>query len=509
MDNAFRNESFNTRVFFVSLLLYAFCYVLLTQSFMFWEVSWHIEGAKRMLLGGTYLTNLVDDNSPPVFMFYIPYALLSKIRSLATPNIASLYILGTYAIASYFTYQVLKQKLQARYSIYAFYFASIVWSLFFGLPMLGERESIIFCFIAPYLYINLLKGNPVSTRNQFFSALLAAIAIAQAPFYLILPLAVDLIDCIAYRKKPALYQTLFYLFSFLIFGISYLLYPEYYTVLLKLLYHFQAGINQTYKLIFAAQMLHAILITTAIILVFSIAFYQRLNYLKLLTMIFLAILIYVLEHKAWFYHLYPVFFLSALAFVVIHIDNKMSTNNSLNQTIAKKILTTILGFSLLFAFSSTISRTIGNIRNFHNKNTALNQLIHFSQLTDQKNNKTLSFNTRVFPTYLIKLYGGLNIISPWGNNWMLPALVNYQKNPEKIKGYEEGKRLLFHLTRTTLAKQRPQYIFYFKSEITPYINQKNFDVIQYLKADKNIRKALEYYRPYKNIGNYVILKRIS
>ena len=63
MINEVKKDVFRLRITLITVLLYAIAYLLLNQIFMFWETSWHIEGAKRMLSVGTYLTNLVDELS--------------------------------------------------------------------------------------------------------------------------------------------------------------------------------------------------------------------------------------------------------------------------------------------------------------------------------------------------------------------------------------------------------------------------------------------------------------
>ena len=47
-------------------------YWLHINTFINWDVAGHIKGAKRLLLGGDYTTNVFDGNSPFVFAFFIP-----------------------------------------------------------------------------------------------------------------------------------------------------------------------------------------------------------------------------------------------------------------------------------------------------------------------------------------------------------------------------------------------------------------------------------------------------
>src|SRR3990167_10807581 len=63
-------------VLFASIFLITFW--IQNHLFINWDVTWHIEAAKRMLHGDTYTKNIFDDNPPMVFWFYMPAVLIHK-----------------------------------------------------------------------------------------------------------------------------------------------------------------------------------------------------------------------------------------------------------------------------------------------------------------------------------------------------------------------------------------------------------------------------------------------
>ena len=386
----------NGRLLFVSLLLYIICYLLLTNAFLFWEVSWHIEGAKRMLNGGSYLTNLFDDNSPAVFAFYIPFAWLSKVISIAQYKLAFLYILVIFGISNYFTLKILKKRLRNNYSIYTLHFTSIIISLFFAITILGERENIIVCLSLPYIFMNLLNKyeddakQTCSSGLQIIIAFLAAISILQVPFYLLLPLSIDIIDCVANKRKPQIYQTLFYLFFIVGFTLSYLLYPAYYDFLLKLLYHFQTGFDNTYTALISNDFFKYIIYILILITFFTLYFYRKLIYLKLIFLVLATLLIYTLEKKVWFYHFYPILCYTFLSFMFIHLDNKFLAHKKIERLL-KHFLMICYALPLLVIIASIYANYYGHLRRYHNKNTTISKLLAFSKSTNPDNNKTLFF----------------------------------------------------------------------------------------------------------------------
>jgi len=510
MTNQATKKSLNLPTFLITLFLFVLCYTLASRAYIFWDVSWHIEGAKRMLEGGTYFSNLLDDNPPTVFMFYIPYALLSKIVNLPSYKLFFFYLLSIYGISGYLTFQVLKKKLTSQYEINVFYFASILWVLFFGITILGQRENILFCLFTPYLYMSLLpqlSGNSLGKPKQLTISFLATIGILQNPFYIIIPVSLDLLDCITHRRKPLLYQSFFYSFVALFLILSYSLYPNYYTQLLRLLYHFQAGIDQPEQTVMHNLMFISLSCSLLITLLFTTLFYRKLMYLKIIFILFFTMLIYLLEHKAWEYHLYPVMCASLLAFSALHIDNKNSEKETLFNYILKKLLMVFFTTSLFLTLATISFRYFGNHQIYNDKNATINKLMAFSKSTNPKNNKTLFFDTRVYPAYLLKFYGNLNIISPWANNWMLPTLIKFKNNPQQIDQYFIGKNLLFNLTADTLKNHRPQYVIYYKARYAPYVSEENFDVIHYLKQNKKVAHELKKYQPLRRIDHFVILKR--
>ena len=243
-----------------------------------------------------------------------------------------------------------------------------------------------------------------------------------------------------------------------------------------------------------------------IIILFAILFYYRFIYLKLMLAIALASLIYVLEQKEWYYHIYPAIAFSILTLAVIHIDNKNSTHKTLTQFLLKKGLTIIYVVVLLTDLAVIASNYFYYYESYKDKNSFINRLVQFSLSTNSKNNNTLFFDTRIFPAYLLKLYGHLNIISPWGNNWMLPALIKYKNKPDQLKGYYIGKKMLIQLTAHALLQQ-PTYIIYNKSYQSHYIIEKNFDVIHYLKQNKILRHELDHYSFNRKINHYIVLER--
>ena len=85
--------------------------------------------------------------------------------------------------------------------------------------------------------------------------------------------------------------------------------------------------------------------------------------------------------------------------------------------------------------------------------------------------------------------------------------MNFKDQPEKIKQYYVAEKWLFRLTLSALKEERPQYIIYYQSVHVPYIKQKNFDVLKFLKQNKQIANELKHYQFDQRIGPYRILKR--
>lgn len=483
-----------------SFCLYTLCYLLLIHNSLNWDLSWHIEAAKRMFAGGSYLTNLCDDNSPPVFMFYIPLILIRKIHVFSNYHFIYIYIFLIFAIANYFTYVVLNCKPIDTYSKIILYFFGLILIFFLGNTIFGARENVIFCLLLPYLYMNLIDDGKLSKINQACIACLASIAIMQLPFYLIATISIDAVECIAKRQKLEFYQVLFYLLCLFLFIVSFTLYSEYYLILLNLLYHFQAGLNQSISEMINNNLFCTVFIGFFIVLFFTV-YYKSIVLLKILLMIFFSVLIYFFEHKFWFYHLYPAICVMSLGFMFVHIENRKQPEKLCFPCVIKKALMCFFIYIIFIDFLVTGSWYVSSYKVYNNDNSTLNKLITFARSTDPKQNSTLFLEIRVTPAYLVSIYGGLNIVSPWANMWMLPTLIQYANMPANIKDYSVGKEMLFKLTLTTL-KQKPYYIIYQN-------NIKQFDMLNYLGQDPKIHKMLTHYSQYKIINQFVILKKIE
>ncbi|MDF1759383.1 MAG: hypothetical protein P1U40_02485 [Coxiellaceae bacterium] len=474
-------------------------YMLNTHTFLYWDVAWHVEGAARVLNGGRYLSNLADDNPPMVFFYYLPLAYFCKAIGILSTEATHTYIYALYIACFSVIYCVLKNNELSTLKINIIYLTAISLTLFLGVNYIGQRELNMLCFFTPYLLLNLFNKKP-SRLTGLASASLAAIGIMQAPFYLLLPVIIDTYNNLIEHSQIRLTQIIFYCLCVFLLLVSYLLYPHYFDTIIPLVYFAQHALNTMYtQMILFNPILWPCIVALLLLPLLLIKTTAKYNAIKCILLIVCAILIYLLEHKIWFYHLLPVIYLSVISFAFL------ATQNISDSFVKKTIIYTPI-ILLLFTFLLiTIPQYIKNRQQFADSQSQINQLIRFTHTISNKNAKLLILTTRVTPTYEVQLHTGIHVISPWANDWILPSLVatNSQVNTKELNKLQ---RLYTTLILNAL-KQAPQYIIYYASHPMPYIRKKEFDYYNFLYQNPSFTYILKNYIKTGEIGRFSLLTR--
>lgn len=483
----------STACLLITTLFFLASYYLAIHIYMYWDVCWHIVGGNRIIHGGHYLVNLFDDNPPMVFFTYSPLAILESLVGYSSFYLAYGYILVLYALSAFVTYKVCYRVFGHSVACYSYFFSSLVCLLIVGVVILGQRECLLLYFITPYVLLNIFEYQP-SKRLGIVAGLMAAIGIAQVPFYVVLLLMLDGLQCLVRRQWPQCLQWNFYIFFAIFIVAFYFVYPDYYHVIIKLYVQAQQGLDSSIRSIAANIFAQAVFYGLVFSVVAALMWRHNLRLWKLVLALLLVIVIYVLESKVWFYHLFPAIYFIYLiyAFLLTEWWQARAT-----LTLVKKTLMMLFSLLILYSLALVFMGYRYQAKFYANKTTPLYRLIEFARHTNPHDNKTLFFYTRLTPPYVMQMYSGIDIVSPWSNNWLLPQLVS---RGEPV----EGKRILLGLVATTLEQQQPRYIIYPKADYLPYIKQKDFNYLSYFAQDNAIAAQLKYYHQYRKIGHFFI-----
>jgi len=479
----------------VTGLILAISYVITYHIFMYWDVSWHIQAANRMLHGGSYIRNLVDDNPPMTFAFFLPLALWQQISGVLSVHVASAYIYATYLIGLTLSYIILAKSSFLPWKRNVIYIAVVLGVLILGITILGQRELNAVCFFTPYL-LNNLFNKKLSLKYSIAIAVLAVLGITQVPFYCLLPVVIDIISVIKKQNHLRQVQICFYALFVFTMSVNYILYPGYFNVLVPILASAQAALNANYESIFGPIFFNALGFCFALMVLLLFRISNKLEIIKLLLVIVTCMCIYLMEGKSWYYHFFPVIYFIVLTFIYVITLQDFSKWFKTETIVPFVVL-------LMFVFMSPLLLIRGNATSVNNKTSDLYKIIQFSRSIQNKNATALFFTTRVTPTYLVQLYTGLNVISPWANDWLTPSIVdNKTSMSTKIQLKVFYKRLL-----VKSMQSKPDYIFYITGKSIPYISQEKFNYYNYLSEEMGFASQLKNYKSIGSVGNFVILRR--
>jgi hypothetical protein len=119
----------------IDLLITGIClllaYLIHIHAFLDLDVVWHVEAAKRLLSGGSYLTNIFDDNDPYVYGFYFPVIWLHTITQIKIRYLIIIYplLINTFFLAFCY-YLLIKAYIRKGFAAVRCVYYLLVFSLF-------------------------------------------------------------------------------------------------------------------------------------------------------------------------------------------------------------------------------------------------------------------------------------------------------------------------------------------------------------------------------------------
>lgn len=481
----------------ITLLCLLFAYLLHLNTFIDWDVAWHLEGAKRLLQGGDYLVNLFDTNSPFVFAFYIPVIWLHAIfQNTQLAPLVYIYTLTVTLISLILCHHLVEsiyppEKMFARKLRY---YAIVFCVLFLPASNFGQREVVLILFFLPYYLVTqqLIRqpseNSSVFSRIRWIFAVLAAFGILQNIFYLCLPVFLDSYKFLR-TKKIQSYNAIFYASIASGLLLIHLLYPTYFRTIVPMVLCYESGFNSPATLLLFEVLTFMCLVSALIVVVNIKRFYHESCIFAPFGCLTLSLVIYFLEMKLWYYHLYPALCFAVLMLTALVIQYKQQESRSVGW------VTICLSYAiLLMVLKTIIVFGINEVRAFHNKDSNQNRWIAYS---DTHFNQKKLFFIEMFldASYGLAVYSKANfyLAQPWSNPWLMPYLLSSQ--PKINHGFCNliaDKKIFFHILQAALQASNPDTLIVEK--VPPSKNLPNsFSYIDYFSQDLEIRNILKRY----------------
>lgn len=501
-----REVIFDASITSLLIILAFLCYRF---SFLDMDVAWHVEGARRLLSGGSYLTNVFDDNAPHVFAYYFPIIGLLKNFPFNAVSIVILYNLTLTTLSLAVSYYLLnKYWIQLAIKVRQFIYYTLVYCLLF-LPLItfGQREIILINFLVPYLLFviaNTYTFFKHSNNKIYYSlALIASFGIMQNIIYFF---AMLIFDCylLFKLKKIQRGQLFFYLSIIFQCCLTAWFFPEYIKKIIPLVLCYEQGFNESFLTVTLST--YSILCLLAILLylfdsrVFTCLSLWKLNDNKImpsknnflmhcsdafLVLLLGCWLIYLFEKKIWYSHLYPGLVFALLLTAVIVANNFLCLAT---KQIKNCFFNFCYGCALMITvFTMNTSAIFTDIKNYFDPQHPWNQWITFTN-QNFASLKLFYFVLYSPPGYLFPFYTQSSVVSPWLNPWFMPYIMNSQNINETCKRHLTRDLLFFcQLFINSINTSKPDVVLLYIPQFNIEESHKKYlDLFQ----QKNIAQIL-------------------
>ncbi|MBA2654727.1 MAG: hypothetical protein H0U71_06640 [Gammaproteobacteria bacterium] len=490
---------------FVCLLV---IFWLHTKTFINWDVAWHVEGAGRLLNGGTYLVNMFDTNAPLVFSYFFPVIWLKGISGLSFPQLINSYMVITNVIPLLLSYRIINQTFNDDLIRKKFLYYTVVFILLF-LPAFnfGHREMILIEFYLPYYLSAIFTTAYQKNFNKWQTYLIAALGaygIAQNIFYLCIPVLLDLYSYIKV-KKTAPGSLIFYLSTIAFALLTIFIYPEYVKYIIPMILQYESGFNFPWSVLLL-EVLTFVSLTAMVITILNFKKFCS-NYHIVMTFIaaFLSLTIYFLERKLWYYHFYPAlsFVVLLLIFIILKFYEELKsatvkTGNLITVSLAAGILLTIM--------MTLIGFTKDELFLFKNPSSVENRWIHYAE-THFLNKKVFFFVIELRPAHSLPLYldNKIKIVSPWSNPWILPYIILHQTNmsPSLVRDVS----MFQNFTTQALINEQPDFLVIENTPQALTYRSGPFNYVSFFMQNKNFVEFFRNYEIYDHFDSFTIYKK--
>ena len=302
------------------LCVYALAALLQSQFTINWDTAWDIDIAKKLLNNGNYHHDFFDLNPPLIIYLLTPVLAFQSLFNLSSQVSLDLYIFLLSIISLFLCHIELKKiytpAKQAFIQIYILVLACIY--LLLPLTDFGEREHLLVMFAMPYILLctRRLTGHQIPRIEAITIGIFAGIGFAIKPYFILVPLLIELHSLYFTRKlffciRPEFIIVLAIYTSHFI--LTFFIHSDYFSIVAPTAIQFYyGGFTDAWSIVLVNINTYFLILATLVFI-----FISRKNiFNNINSVIFTAfiayILIYLIQHSDWKYHILPAFSLGIL-----------------------------------------------------------------------------------------------------------------------------------------------------------------------------------------------------
>jgi hypothetical protein len=295
----------------VALLLVVVAGALLWNAELVNDVAWQIWVARQLAHGITLYTDIVEVNPPLWFWAAIPIVDLAQLLGVSSYHVLIPSVLALDIIALLLVRALCRDLQSGRLIVLGF----PVITLLAFLDVFGQREHLTLIAIVPYLILvaRRAEGLAASRTIAILCGILAAFGIALKPYFLLVPVVLEILLLVRTRRLPFRPENLALAGSLVAYALSVLLFARaYFVASLPMLMIYQGDHRPI------AYLLAQPVATMTCLLLLSLALYGRprssiAQAALIAGLAFLAA--YFLQGKGWRYHGVPA--MGCFAFAIV------------------------------------------------------------------------------------------------------------------------------------------------------------------------------------------------
>ncbi len=462
--------------------------LVLFPSHLNHDVSWILYGSREMLNGGEFGRDVIDVNPPLTWWFSMPPMWVAELFNASPILVFRLYVFLLIGVSITLLRRTNKQL--EHWQVAAAAMTLIVMP---GYDF-GQREHLMVILVVPYLGIAIkpVENEPASTR--YLIGLLAGIGICIKPYFLLIPICVEIFRIVKTRSFPGIFRI--ETITMGKFGIAYvasalILAPAFSSDILSATLTNYTAFNNPLIFVAGSLVSKSILVLLALIVLILAQVRWRAGS-GFLAAAFGAALSVLAQSKGWNYHILPV-----VAFVLLAISMSFKPK--------KKVLFYFVGmaFSCLAVFNQPARQAIVLVSP-SGQHSLVNALSNrFSSLPIKKR-KVFAFITSPRDIWPAMLDANAHWSGSQCCNYLLPAAVN---NPDDKKTRANAERQLTAIVKT-LEHEKPALIAVNGANYQLAIRNPGFDYIKYLRQRNAYDVLFKQYKETKSIGYFRIFERL-
>ena len=482
-----------------------FSFLMQIHMYQDWDMLYLLEGGRHLLSGGTYVTDVFENNPPLIYYFSMGIIFLSDLLDINNVFFFKLviYLCILYSLSvSYYLLIVNSLKVNANFfMLLALAFCFLILSV----CCFGEREHLMLLFTIPYFFLlhqsaSAIKFKPILRMTISF---LAALGFALKPYFLFSLFFSELLFMYWQRDWKTLFrleaQIIFWTLVVYLVSVEFFMPDFYSTILPYIIQFYRFNGNDISSLLINPAVINALFLLLSSLFLFR--FLSRLDML-LITVSFGFMLSFILQGKGWAYHAFPLITVNSLLAVLLvyHLAQTCNKNR-----IYPGLIISIIAAQFLFTLIPWSALYHQKINYYINESSKFQQMIKIAKQYAQ-NKYIFFFSTDLSQTILINYYSDSKLGSRFPTLWPLLGIINRQF---VLQQCDEicmiGKKKMRHYILEDFQRYQPELVYVdVKSEKAFF--RTSFDYLEFMQASSAFRTLWQQYSYLLTIDNYAIYK---